>query len=184
MASACQHGMVMRMPGMPVVAPMTPGEWTQAWEWFMSHDDPLYVSEHRRSFPIDYEMEHILNGHAHITVLAVSAGRLNALEAVRLLGQEGITCDLIHLLWLKPFPCSELMVSSLKSSGLGLVIDSDFEISGPSRSIAYELMLASSVPVHALGLQDRTAGFAPHLDNGTPTVETIVRRVKELVKKR
>ena len=183
-ASASHHGMVMRMPGMPVCAPMTPGEWLEAWQWFMDHDDPLYVSEHRRSFPIDYETVPILNQHADVTILAISAARLNAREAIKLLTEDGITCDLIDLVWLKPLQVPEAAVESLNKSGLGLVIDSDFEIAGPSRSIAYELMLGSSVPVHAMGLEDRTAGFAPHLDNGTPTVERIYNNVKDLVKNR
>jgi pyruvate dehydrogenase E1 component beta subunit len=180
-ASACHHGMVMRMPGMPICVPMTPGEWRAAWEWFMSHDDPLYVSEHRRSFPIDYEMNPILNDRADISILAVSAGRLNALEAVKFLNAEGITCDLLHVVWMKPFYVDDMILHSLNKTRLGLVIDSDFEIGGPSRSIAYELMHATSVPVHALGLEDRTAGFAPHLDNPTPPVEKIVKRVETLL---
>ena len=182
-ASGSHHGMVMRMPGMPVCAPMTPKEWTEAWDWFMGHDDPLYVSEHRKSFPIDYEMEPAFNERPQITILAISAARLNALEAVKLLTAEGITCDLMHLNWLKPFRATDSMLQSLEKSKLGLVLDSDFEIGGPSRSIAYELMLASSVPVHALGVEDRTAGFAPHLDNGTPTVERICHTVKDLVRR-
>jgi len=182
-ASGSHHGMVMRMPGMPVCAPMTPREWTEAWDWFMGHDDPLYVSEHRKSFPIDYEMEPAFNEHPQVTILAISAARLNALEAVKLLTTEGITCDLMHLNWLKPFRTTDSMLQSLEKSKLGLVIDSDFEIGGPSRSIAYELMLASSVPVHALGVEDRTAGFASHLDNGTPTNEKIYHTVKALVRR-
>ena len=180
-ASAAHHGMVMRMPGMPVIAPMTPSEWTQAWDWFASHDDPLYVSEHRLSFPIDYEMESQLNSRSEITLFAISAGRLNALEAVKLLAQDGITCDLIHLAWLKPFRVSDVMLDSLKKTGLGLVIDSDFEIAGTSRSIAYDLMHAASVPVWAIGLEDRTGGFAPHLDNPTPSPKKIIERVKALL---
>lgn len=181
-ASAAHHGMVMRMPGMPICCPMTPGEWASAWKWFMSHDDPLYVSEHRRSFPVNYEMEPAINQGAKLTIFAVSAGRLNALEAIKQLGSESIACDLFHLLWLKPFQPTEQMVNSLKKTRLGLVIDSDFEIGGVSRSIAYDLMHASGVPVHALGLEDRTAGFAPQLDNPTPPIGKIVRLLKELVK--
>ena len=179
-ASACHHGMVMRMPGMPVCAPMTPGEWLQAWEWFTAHDDPLYVSEHRRSFPINQEMEPTLHPQAAVTILAISAARLNAREALTRLASEGIQCDLIHLVWLKPFQVTDMICHSLKKTGVGIVIDSDFEIAGPSRSIAYELMHATSVPVYALGLEDRTAGFAPHLDNPTPPVAKIVEFVKRL----
>ncbi|MDA1096428.1 MAG: hypothetical protein O3B84_04140, partial [Chloroflexi bacterium] len=176
------HGMVMRMPGMPVCAPMTPGEWSEAWDWFMDHDDPIYVSEHRRSFTIDYEMPHVVNSQPDITLIAISASRLNALEVVKTLADEGITCDLIHLMWLKPLMISEAMITSLMATRLGLVIDSDFEIAGPSRSIAYELMHATSVPVYALGMEDRTAGFAPHLDNGTPTSGKIARTVRDLMR--
>lgn len=183
-ASAAHHGMVIRMPGIPVIAPMTPGEWTEAWEWFMAHEDPIFVSEHRRSFAIDYEMEPVFNPRSEITIFAISAGRLNALEAVKMLEKEGIHCDLIHLFWLKPFQATELMADSLKKTGLGLVIDSDFEIGGASRSIAYDLMHAASVPVHAMGLEDRTAGFAPHLDNPTPPPAKIFNEVKSLISKR
>ncbi|MBI2822663.1 MAG: hypothetical protein HYX74_10590 [Acidobacteria bacterium] len=183
-ASACHHGMVMRMPGMPVCAPMTPGEWLQAWDWFMQHDDPLYVSEHRRSFPIDYEMDPVLKDRAGITILAISAARLNALEALQLLEADGIHCNLIHIVWLKPFRATEVILNALKQTGLGLVIDADYEVAGPSRSIAYELMLASSVPVYALGLEDRTAGFAPQLDNPTPPAAKIAAYVKSVLQTR
>lgn len=181
-ASGSHHGMVMRMPGMPVCAPMTPGEWIEAWDWYMAHDQPLYVSEHRRSFPLDGEMASVLHERPVVTLLAISAARLQAVEAVEFLKQEGIECDLIHIVWLKPFKATEEILDSLRKSGLGIVIDSDFEIAGASRSIAYELMLEASVPVHALGLEDRTAGFAPHLDNGTPSAEQIATRVKALLR--
>ncbi len=182
-ATGSQHGMVMRMPGIPVCAPMTPGEWLQAWNWFMTHDDPLYVSEHRKSFPVNYEMENVIQEGAVITLFAISATRLTTLEAVKQLRSEGILCNLFHVMWLKPFQITPDMLRSMKQTGLGLVLDSDFEVSGPSRSLAYELMLASSLPVHALGLEERSAGFAPRFDNGTPTAERIAQKIRALVKK-
>jgi pyruvate/2-oxoglutarate/acetoin dehydrogenase E1 component len=181
-ASASQHGLIMRMPGMPICAPMSPNEWTEAWDWFMRHDDPLYVSEHRRSFAIDYEFENRLDSDADITLFPISAARLNAIDAAAILRQEGIRCNIVHLVWLKPFTVSDEMVRSVRHTQVGLVIDSDFEIGGPSRSIAYDLMHASGTPVFALGLEDRTAGVAASLDNPTPTPETIVRAVRKLVR--
>jgi acetoin:2,6-dichlorophenolindophenol oxidoreductase subunit beta len=183
-ASGAHHGMVMRMPGMPVYAPMTPNEWKQGWEWFMAHDDPIYFSEHRSALQIDYEMDDVLNQEADVTLLAISAGRVSALEAVERLKCDGIVCDLIHVTWLKPFVVTESMQRSLNKTGLGLVIDTDFEIGGPSRGLAHELMLSTSMPVHALGLEERSAGFAPHLDNKTPTPERICKRIKSILKKK
>lgn len=181
-ASSSHHGMVIRMPGMPVIAPMTSGEWLQAWNWFLRHDDPLYVSEHRRSFPIDYEMEDDINGPADLTIVAISAARLNAMDAIEILRHEGIRCHLIHALWLKPFAITPNMRESLCRSGLGLVIDSDFELAAAGRSLAYDLMHATGTAVHALGLEDRSAGFAKQHDNGTPTPEQIATRVRHIIK--
>ncbi|MEY4527912.1 MAG: hypothetical protein RL768_1631 [Nitrospirota bacterium] len=181
-ASASQHGLIMRMPGMPVCAPMSPGEWTEAWNWFMRHDDPLYVSEHRRSFAIDYEFHNSIEPEADITLFPISAARLNAVEAAHALRKEGILCNIQHLVWLKPFTVTDDMRHALSQTKLGLVIDSDFEIGGPSRSIAYDLMHQCGAPVFALGLEDRSAGVADALDNPTPTPERIVHVVRELVR--
>jgi acetoin:2,6-dichlorophenolindophenol oxidoreductase subunit beta len=181
-ASASQHGLIMRMPGMPICAPMSPNEWTAAWKWFMRHDDPLYVSEHRKSFAIDYEFENSMESGADITLFPISAARLNAIEAAKALRQEGIKCNIVHLVWLKPFTVTDEALQNLSKTKLGLVIDSDFEIGGPSRSIAYDLMHKSGAPVFALGLEDRTAGVTESLDNPTPTPEKICRVVRDLVR--
>ena len=60
-------------------------------------------------------------------------------------------------------------------------MDSDYEISGASRSLAYELMHKTGARVHALGLEDRVCGVAPHLENITPSAEKIAAVVKKLV---
>ncbi len=177
-AGGCHHSMVMRMPGMPVVAPMTPMEWTSAWNWYIAHDDPVYFSEHRRSFPLTDEIPDSVRPDARLTVFAISAARLNAREAIDRLAAELVFCDFFNIVWLKPFTATDAMVTSLRKTGRGLVVDSDFEVCGASRSIAYDLMHASGVPVHALGLEDRSAGFAPALDNPTPPVELILDVIK------
>lgn len=179
-AGGCHHSMVMRMPGMPVVAPMTSGEWRAAWEWYLGHDDPVYVSEHRRSFALTTEMADETHLDSRVTVFGISASRLNAREAIEALSLEGIHCDFFNLVWLKPFTMTEAMLASLRRTGVGIVIDSDFELCGASRSLAYELMHASGVPVHAMGLEDRSAGFSPHLDNPTPRVERIMQALRTL----
>ena len=180
-AAGSHHGMVMRMPGLPVCAPMTPNEWRQGWDFFLQHDDPLFMSEHRKSYARREEMADQIQDSAKVTVLAISAGRLSALEATANLQKAGLTCDLFHIVWLKPFAISTEMTASLKKTGLGVIVDSDYSISGPARSIAYELMHKTGAPVHAFGLDDRTAGFAPHLDNVTPTTSRIERKILELL---
>ncbi len=186
-AGSSHHGMITRMPGIPVCAPMTPGEYKYVWKYFMDHDEPLYVSEHRRSFPIDYEMKDIIHEKADLTIFAISAARLNAIEAVKILNKEGITCNLLHLVWLKPAQFDSklnFLTFALSSSRYGgLVLDTDFE-DGYSKCIAYELMHATGKKVRVLGLEERTAGFAPHLDNIPPSAEKICKTVKDIINNR
>jgi len=181
-ATSSEHSMVMRKSGLPVYAPMTPNEWTEGWNWFLENDSPLYCSEHRKSFGIRNEMVDIENENPHITIFGISAARLSISEAIVELNKSGISCDFFNIKWLKPFSISENYLKSLNKSNVGLIVDSDNSICGASRSMAYEIMLKSGKPVHALGVEDRTAGFASHLDNGTPSKEEVIREVLNIVK--
>lgn len=180
-ASGSLHSMFMHSPGMAVAAPMTPREYEAVWEHYSGHDDPIYVSEHRRSFSIDYEMPDEISPDSKVTVIAISASRLNAIEARQVLAAKGIQTDLFHVVWLKPFNISEMLIESLKRTKRGLVIDSDYEITGASRSFAYELMHRTGVPVHALGLEDRVCGASPSRENVTPKAAVIAARIEEVI---
>lgn len=180
-ASSCVHSIFMHSPGLPIAAPMSPVEYQSVWDHFMSHDDPIYVSEHRRSFTSSLEMGSIVQDRAEATIIAISASRLNAMEAEKILREQNIRCNLFHLLWLKPFRPTEEMICSLKKTKVGLVVDSDYELSGASRSLAYELMHQTGVPVHALGLEDRVCGVAPNLENITPSSSKIAATIKQCI---
>jgi len=171
-AGGCHHGMVMRMPGIRVYAPMTPNEWLEGWNWFLEHDEPVYCSEHRNSFKTSHEYHSHRFDEPSATLFAISATRVDAhIAAIK---EE---CDIFHVVQLKPFTVTEEMVVSLKLSGVGLVLDCDYPMA--AKSIAHDLMLASGVPVHTLALEERTAGFGTHANDG-PDVDAIVRKVKEV----
>ena len=180
-ASSCLHSIFMHSPGLPVAAPITPKEFILVWDKFMRNDDPIYVSEHRKSYQLVDEMQDIFDQDADITVIAISGARLNLLVVNDMLLKKGIKCNIFHLLWLKPFNPNEAIIESLKKTKIGLVIDSDFEITGASRSIAYELMHITGASVHALGLEDRVCGVAEHLENITPSPKKIMSTIERLV---
>jgi pyruvate/2-oxoglutarate/acetoin dehydrogenase E1 component len=173
-ASGSHHGLGMKLPGMPVIAPMTPEEWKLAWNYFETHDDPVLCSESRLSFGIDYEMEDRIVDNPEVTIFAISTGRLNSVQAAKQLDN----CSLCHIIWLKPFEVNEKAIESLRKSKFGIVVDSEHETCGASQSISYELMLKTGVKVYAMGLKDRTAGFSPHVDNLTPSADEIIKEVK------
>ena len=178
----CYHAPFMHMPGLPVCAPMTPEEYKAIWTHFMAHDDPLLVSEHRRSYKSSDELPDIYDDDADITIFAASASRFSARESLARLKDAGIKANLINVLWLKPFEPTQRALEALRRSGRGLVLDSAYEICGASRSMAYELMLKTGCPVQALGMEDRSPGAAVRLENGTPTPERICREAERFVR--
>lgn len=175
----CFHAMFMNPPGVAVCAPMTPKEYEQIWDWYMEHDDPIVVSEHRTSYTSSIEMPDRIVPNADITIYGISASRFNVIKAVEVLEREGIRCNAIGVVWLKPMDLGARVLDPLLSSGCGLVIDSSYEIAGAQQVLAYELMLRTGMPVKALGMFDRTSGVAKYLENGTPTVERIVEVVRQ-----
>jgi pyruvate/2-oxoglutarate/acetoin dehydrogenase E1 component len=181
--SGTHHAPFMYVPGLPVVAPMTPGEYQSIWDHFLIHDDPMFVSEHRISYRNTEELPNQIEDAADITIFAVSASRFHAISARAMLRKKGVCVNLIHIVWLKPFKLPEEAINALRRSGNGLVLDSGFEICGASRSIAYELTHKTGIAVHALALEDRSSGVGRKLENTSPQPESIVNKVIRIIKK-
>lgn len=176
-ASNCHHSVFMRMPGISVFAPITSKEWKQTWNYYMNNNDPIYCSEHRSTFDIDYDINDFVNEDNEVVLFAIGYGRVKAIEAV---SQINTKCSVINIFKLKPLDYNPISISLLKKSKFGVVIDSDYTNCGAAESIAYELMLKSEKPVYVLGLENRTAGFAPAVDNVTPSIDKIVNFIKSI----
>jgi pyruvate/2-oxoglutarate/acetoin dehydrogenase E1 component len=179
--SGVLHGIFMHFPGFRVCAPMTPGEYEAVWQDFMAHDDPMIVSEHRDSFSNTRELEDIVCREADITLFPISAARFEALKAAESLAEEGLRCNVVHILWLKPFVAAGRLIEPLRRSSRGLVIDVGHEIAGASQAIAYELTQAAGVPVKALGLMDKTKCLCPPMQNRYPDARRIAETVRSMV---
>lgn len=182
-ASNSHHGMFMRTPGLAICAPMTPGECHWVWKYYKKHGVPVYASEHRRSFKINYEMpDQIADQPVDITLYPISATRLDAVEAATILAGEGILCNIVHLVWLKPFNVNNRILVPLENSRYGgIVLDGDYA-NGAAKPIAFDIMEKTDKKVRVLALEERTAGFAPHLDNLPPSPEKICNFVKNIIK--
>jgi pyruvate/2-oxoglutarate/acetoin dehydrogenase E1 component len=165
------------VPGLRVCSPMTPREYEQVWQDFMTHDDPVYCSEHRASFKNPSEFESTCHP-ADVTLIGVSAARFNLAEAAAILAAQGITCNTAHVMWLKPLDC-EAAVRALRHSRMGTVVDPAFETCGAAQSIAYTLMHETGRPVKVLGLLDRSVGVSPASTNPTPSAQRIADTVVE-----
>ena len=180
-AGSSHHSMAQRMPGIKVIAPMTPGEYQYAYDSFMSDDDPYYVSEHRKSYDNAEELENIIHPVADFTIFPISITRLEMKKLVQLAEQEGIKLNIIHQLWIKPFIIENNWKIALDNSKYGGLVTDDDYVEGTASSIANELSLVTGKKVYTLGLEPRTAGFHPSVDNLPPRAEQILEKLKQII---
>ena len=61
-----------------------------------------------------------------------------------------------------------------------MVLDDDYE-EGVASSIAHTMMISANKKVHTMGLDHRTAGFHPDVDNLPPAPEAIAEKVKLII---
>ena len=152
-AGSSHHSMAQRMPGIKVLSPMTPKEYQLAYDSYMEDDDPYYISEHRKSYDNNKELqdqECFLN-NADFSIFPISITRLEM--------------DKLKL---------------LKTSKYGGLVTDDDHVEGTASSIANELSVASGKVVRTLGLKPKTAGFHPTVDNLPPTAEEIIKYLKNI----
>jgi pyruvate/2-oxoglutarate/acetoin dehydrogenase E1 component len=172
--------MAQRMPGIKVAAPMTPEEYQHIYECFMNDDEPYYVSEHRKSYDNTEELENIILPNADFTIFPISITRLEMKKLSELAKQENIQLNIIHQLWIKPFIVEDNWKIALDNSKFGGLVTDDDYVEGTASSIANELSLASGKRVWTLGLEPRTAGFHPSVDNLPPSAEQIIKKLKQI----
>ena len=180
-AGSSHHSLFQRMPGSKILSPMTSNEYQYAYDEFMKDDDVYYISEHRRSYDNAMEMDDVIHESADFTLFPISITRFDAHEARLLLEAEGYKINIIHQLWIKPFLFKEEWREALNRSKFGgMVLDDDYE-EGVASSIAHTMMIAANKKVYTLGLEHRTAGFHPDVDNLPPSPEAIAESVKSIM---
>jgi len=179
-AGSSHHSMAQRMPGIKVIAPMTPGEYQTAYDTYMKEDDPYYVSEHRKSYDNDKELYDQASTRADFSIFPISITRLEMDKLKVLAIQADISLNIFHQLWLRPFNIKEHWIEGLKTSKYGGLVTDDDHVEGTASSIANELSIATGKVVRTMGLKPRTAGFHPSVDNLPPTAEEIINKLKEI----
>jgi hypothetical protein len=160
---------------------MTPNEYQVIYDSYMEDDDPYYISEHRKSYDNSEELENIID-HSIVdfTIFPISITRLEMKKLLELAKEEDITLNIIHQLWIKPFNIPVSWKLALKNSQYGGLVTDDDYVEGTASSIANELSNETGKVVRTLGLDPRTAGFHPTVDNLPPTAEKIINKLKSI----
>jgi pyruvate/2-oxoglutarate/acetoin dehydrogenase E1 component len=178
----CYHSPFAHMPGLPICAPMTSNEYISIWNEFLRNDEPLLVSEHRRSYKESIEFKDYINKKSKISIFVISASRFEITEVQKKLKKNNIEIDIFHIVWLKPFKIKKKYLDSIKKTKKGLVVDSTYEICSVSEHIAYTLMHSvNNSRVYNFGMKDKSPGCSPKLLNGTPSSDEIISKVMQII---
>lgn len=167
-ASNMHHSSILRMPGIDVSVPISSNEWRACYERFMSNNRPYFISESRQAFNNDVEFSDKTGGK--YSIFLVGPIRLKHDE----IAKEFPDANIIHICHL-----TDLSIKQTEIGSFGVVVDSDYQVCGVSEHIAYKITHQFKVPVKAIGLEHRTAGFAKSRDNITPTIDRIRRCINE-----
>ena len=181
-AGSSHHSIYYRMPGIKIYSPMSPSEYKLTYKDFMKSDDVFYVSEHRGSYDNCDDLIDINYDNPHYVLFPISITRFNAIKASQELIKEGIRVSVCHIFIIKPFVPNSVSIDNLASSTYGgCVIDDDYP-NGIAKSLANDLSIITGKKVEALGLEDRTAGFAKEVDNMPPDINKIISKVRNAIK--
>lgn len=178
-ASNANHSIVCHMPGIKVFAPMTSQEWKNVYKEYENSDSPIFCSESRKSYDLDYEIEDDFTYDVpDITLIGIGTARLECLKAKNKLKDFGYNTNFINIVNLKPLSFSKKQEECIVNSYKVIIIDGGYTTCGISEHIAYRIMREYHTQAYALGLGNRIAGFAKHCDNLTPSVEKIIDFIK------
>lgn len=183
-AGGMNHSIIAHMPDIKVFAPMSPDEYDWVWDNFQNNDDPVYCSEHRKSFDRSEPFLNIWRKDPAITIVAVGGSRVNA----EIVAKDRNDCDLFNIVTIKGssddleyngVDNEELRLSVKKTRNV-LILDSDMTMCGVAEHLAFCIQQKSmnKVNIALMGLKDKTAGFSPDTDNLTSGIGNIIEKVK------
>ena len=183
-AGSSHHALYYRMPGIKIFSPMTSAEYLTAYRDFLSGDDVVYVSEHRKAYDNTEELPTYRGGKPDLVLFPISVTRFAAARAAWALART-LSVAVYHIFQLKPLSLSHQAYADLAQAKFGgIVLDDDYP-DGVAKAIAHDLSVQSGwAQVRVLGLENRTAGFAPQVDNLPPTAEQIAAYIRSMVYER
>lgn len=189
----CEDFALMRViPGMTVISPADDVEARQVVEAAINYVGPVYMRFGRmavpRVSPEGYKFEIgkgcLLKDGADVTIIANGVEVSEALEAARLLAEDGIDAAVVNMATIKPLD-EELVIKMAKKTGCIVTAEEHSVIGGLGGAVAECLAENFPVPVKRVGIRDTFGRSGPAkelLSVFKLDAVSIAERAKEVVK--
>lgn len=188
-------GLMRTIPGMVVLSPADDVETKAAVYAIAKYDGPVYMRLGRLAVenvndPQHYEFEIgkgiQLKDGKDLTIVATGLMVSRAVEAAKILSQEGISARVINIHTIKPLD-EALIAKAARETGLIITAEEHSIIGGLGEAVCAAVCNTCPVPVIRIGVQDIFGSSGPAetmLDRYGLNTENIVEKAKEAFKKK
>ncbi len=176
-------GVIRSIPGMVIFEPVDEVQLRAAMPVLNDYDGPVYMRLFRKEQPVifhdDYKFDlfkaDTIREGKDLTIFVSGMLTADALEAAKLLADEGVDAEVINVHTIKPID-RETVIASARKTGAVLTVE-NHNVIGGLQSAVLEALAAEKIPVCAVGVEDRfgEVGKLPYLREAMGlTVENIV----------
>ena len=189
----CEDFALMRsIPGMVVICPADDVEAKQAVKAAYKHEGPVYLRFGRLAVPVfhndDYKFEigkgEFIKEGKDVTIIANGLMVAEAIEAGKMLAEDGIDAEIINIATIKPLD-KELVCASAKKTGKVITVEEHNIIGGLGEAVCAALAEECPTPVKRIGVNDEFGHSGPAKDllkQFGLSAENIAKVTKEFVK--
>jgi transketolase len=187
-------GIMRSVPNMTIVVPADAVETEKAVKAIAAYEGPVYLRLGRPAVPVLYDESYtfqlgkasFLQQGQDVTIIATGIMVSKALEAAKLLAEEGIQAEVINMSTIKPLD-EEAILQSVKKTGRVVTAEEHSIIGGLGSAVAELVTEHFPVPVRRVGIKDvfgesGTPGQLLEKFNLTP--QAIVEAVKKIMEQK
>jgi 2-oxoisovalerate dehydrogenase E1 component len=194
--SANMFPIFMHLPGLRVVAPVFPVDAKGLFKSAIRSDDPVIFLEHKKLMKMKGQIPDgevltpfgkasIVRQGKDLTIVGISYGVIESLNAANLLEKEGISAEVIDPRTLAPLDMDCILESVSKTHRL-MIVDEDFSPCGAGAEIAAQVMEQGfyelDAPVHRVNGAFIPTPYSPPLEAAVVlSADKIVKAAQELM---
>lgn len=165
----CEDFALMRsIPGMVVICPADDVEARQAVKAAYEYKGPVYLRFGRLAVPVfhddSYKFEigkgEVITRGSDVTIIANGLMVAEAIEAGKLLADNGVSAEIINISTIKPLD-SELVIASAKKTGRVVTVEEHSVIGGLGEAVCSCLSENCPTPVKRIGVNDEFGHSGP-----------------------
>lgn len=179
-ATGTYLSLAAQIPNLDIVSPISPCEWDEIWSHFLSNRKPIFVSEHRSSYPNSKNTD-LYTDQPDIVILSIGGNAIDFKKLSSLLSNENLTCSVFNLLWIKPlkFPV-DFFENSSKAKRF-LILDPSFKEYGLAQSVAQVLSDFTTIPISIIASKQGFSGYARELRSSLITEVEVINEIKKFI---